>query len=532
MVAGTKLWSGLIPLHMKEMQVSDSRSVQTYQELPEHLYAALRATAARWPDKTAVSDDFGHEATYSELLSKTDRFSAYLYRHAGVRKGSHVAMMLYNSLEFGVAFLAINKLGAVAVPLQTKYREPEILALLEKADIDCIISDRAFQNWFASFSGKGIPVLVCRDLHEGYGFSAMEDDETEMGIAPGGALDTTLLIFTSGTTSRSKGVVIKNYNIMHAILSYEKTLRITSDDVTVIPVPMYLVTGLVALFGLFVRVGGTIYIQQFFHADKVLSCVRDHHVTFIHASPTVFSLLLGEAENYPELPSLVKFACGSSNMPKEKIRQLHDWLPQSAFHTVYGLTETTSPGTIFPSDAALSPHIGSSGIPIPGTCFRILAEDGSELPPGSVGEIFVTGANILDSYYKMDTPLWKDNWLDTGDLGYFSQDGYLYIVDRRKDMINRGGEKICSFDVENEIYMIDGVLEAAVVGIPDEMYGEIPAAAIKTVPGFALTEDGIRRYLKTRLASYQVPARILFLDEIPLTPNGKVDKKFIRTLFQ
>lgn len=531
MYAGKDLWKTIIPYQLEKIQVSETRVIETYPDLPVNLYSVLEATARQYPEKLAVSDDCGHKATYQELLYKVNDFSSYLKEKIKINHGDHVAMMMYNCLEFGIVFLALNKLGAVAIPLQTKYKEPEIRSLLSKADPVCIITDSAFAHWFQYFEEKRIPLLVCKDIHSGYGLEGMVGRNPDSCKNEGQQCDDALLVFTSGTTSQSKGVVIKNYNIMHAILSYQKTLRITQDDVTVIPIPMYLITGLVALFGLFIRVGGTIHIQQFFHAEQVLDCVKNEKVTFIHASPTVFSLLLAKAPDYTDLPSLVKFACGSSNMPKEKIRQLHRWLPQSAFHTVYGLTETTSPGTIFPEDAASSPYIGSSGIPIPGTVFKILREDGSEADPNEVGEIYVCGANILDSYYKMETPLLQDNWLNTGDLGYFNEDGYLFIVDRKKDMINRGGEKICSFDVENEIYLIKGVIDAAVVGIPDDIYGEVPAAVIKVTPDFSMTEDEIRALLKKRLASYKVPTKIKFLDEIPVTPNNKVDKKYIRTFF-
>ncbi len=531
MYSGKELWKGIIPFQLEEVRVSDHRVIETYPDLPVNLYASLVQTADRLPDKLAVSDDCGHTATFSELLDKADRFAAYLKSEVGVKRGDRIAVMLYNSLEFGVAFLAISKLGAVAIPFQTKYREVEIHSLLSKAEPAIVLTDPYYEQWFAPCREAGKPVVVCGDIHSGYGFEGMEADPALAPENEGRMTDDALMVFTSGTTSQSKGVVIKNFNIMHAIVSYQITLRMTEDDIAVIPVPMYLITGLIALFGLFVRIGGTVYIQQFFDADAVLSCVRDHHVTFVHASPTVFSLLLEKADSYPELPSLTKFACGSSNMPKEKIRQLYRWVPQSAFHTVYGLTETTSPGTIFPVGAATSPYIGSSGIPIPGMNYRIVREDGTDADPGEVGTVMLNGANLLDSYYQMDTPLLKDNWLDSGDLGYANEAGYLFIVDRKKDMINRGGEKITSFDVENEIYQIEGVVDAAVVGIPDEKYGEVPVAVVKTKPDFKLTADEMRAYLKTRLASYQVPAIIRFMDEIPVTPNGKVNKKYIRTLF-
>ncbi len=531
MYEGTKLWKDIIHFKLEKLRVSDTRTIETYVDVPVNLYASLVASAKKYPQKIAISDDCGHKVTFQEFLCKVDAFESYLKEKLNIKRGDHVAMMMYNSLEFGVAFLSLNKLGAVAIPLQTKYKESEIHSLLDKADPICIISDANFASWFDRFKENGVSLLICKDIHSGYGLEGMVGDLTKSYPNEGQLCDNALLVFTSGTTSQSKGVVIKNYNLMHAILSYEKTLRITQDDVATISVPMYLITGLVALFGLFVHVGGTVYIHKFFNAEQVLDCIKEKKVTFMHASPTVFSMLLAKAADYPNLSSLKKVACGSSNMPKEKIRQFHKWLPQCSFHTVYGLTETTSPGTIFPADAAVSPYIGSSGFPIPGTQFKILQSNGSEASPGKIGEIFICGANILDSYYKTETPLLKDNWLDTGDLGYFNADGYLFIVDRKKDMINRGGEKICSFDVENEMYMIEGILDAAVVGIPDDIYGEVPAAVIKVVPDFSMTESEIQKALKKRLASYKVPVIIKIMDDIPVTSNNKIDKKYIRTLF-
>lgn len=219
-------------------------------------------------------------------------------------------------------------------------------------------------------------------------------------------------------------------------------------------------------------------------------------------------------------------------MKKEKIKKLHDWLPDCEFHNVYGMTETTSPGTIFPENPIDSRHIESTGVPVPGLIYKVVDEEQKELPPGQTGEIMVSGACIMAGYYKMeDTPLYQNWWLDTGDVGYFTEDGYCYILDRKKDMINRGGEKLTSSDVEDQLYQIDGIEDAVVVGIPDETYGEIPAALIKLEKGAKWDEAGIQEYLKSRIAKYKIPGKIRFVENIPLTPNGKIDKKLIRNEF-
>lgn len=217
-------------------------------------------------------------------------------------------------------------------------------------------------------------------------------------------------------------------------------------------------------------------------------------------------------------------------MPLEKIRQLHMWLPGCEYHNVYGMTETTSPGTIQKENAINCEEMASEGFPVPGLTFKVLDENGRELPPGEAGEIYVSGTNIMSGYYDLDTPDFQNGWLATGDIGYFTPSGYCYIIDRKKDMINRGGEKMTSYDVEEELYAMGGIAEAVVVGIPDEMYGEVPAALIKPEKECAWDEAGIRGYLRNRIAKYKIPVRIIFTNEIPLSSGGKPDRKRIRQL--
>lgn len=530
MIYGNDLWPNKFIQDMKKIKVSN-RYIETYENLPNNLYDVLLSAASTDPDKIAIIDNYDRKYSYSKIVKLVDQFSSYLYNIAAVQRGSHVALMLYNSIEFCVAYLSLSKLGAVTIPLPSKYKKNEVKSLAGKSDLDYIICDENFYEWFVPFENKGISTIKATNAKYGYGFAYLSVDYLSPVPSIGKYEDTAIIMFTSGTTSQSKGVIIKNYNIMHAIVSYQRILGITKQDKTIIPIPIYHITGLVALLGLFLYCKGTIYLHKFFNAQKVLSCVKENNITFIHASPTVFLLLLQEANHFPVLPSLRAFACGSSNMPIEKLKLIRDWLPHICFHTVYGLTETTSPATIFPTNAAESRFIGSSGKPIPGTTFKIIDDDDHELPNNAVGEVTIKGSVVLDSYFNMaSTSLDNNGWLKTGDLGYFNEEGYLFIVDRKKDMINRGGEKIWSFELENEIYKIDGVEETAVVGIPDEIYGEVAAAVIRLEDNFSITKEEIQTILKTKLAKYKLPQYIKFLHEIPKTPNDKVDKKKIRKI--
>lgn len=509
----------------------DGTRVFTYDTLPQSLYHALAGSAVAYADKTAIVTDEGCGYSYGQFLSMVDSFAGYLAERHAVRKGQHIALVFFNDIEFCVSLFALIRLGAVAVIIPSKYTASEMLPLVEMAHVDMILCDFVFA---ANFSHDAFTVIASQPGSD-YGFAGLAGSAsgTPDRESKGCLADDALVMFTSGTTSRSKGVLLKNYNIMHAVLAYSRIFRITDTDSSVIPIPIYTITGTVALLGLFVFSGGIVFLHKRFAADRVLECVRKNSITLIHASPTVFSLLLDHRDEFPELPSIRLFACGSSNMPVENIRKLKHWIPSASFHTVYGLTETSSPATIFPADAATSEFIGASGIPIPGVEVKIIDEHEKTMPAGTIGEIVLRGTVVIH-HYMFGGADWftADGWLKTGDLGYMNDYGYLYVVDRKKDMINRGGEKICSFDVENALSEIPGISETAVIGIPDDVYGEVPVAVVRKEKNSTVTEKQINEYLTSRIAKYMVPTHIYFVEQILKTKNGKIDKKGLREVLK
>lgn len=532
MYNGTQLWKDRLSLSMVKKTLKNGREIETFAGLPKTLYEALEDSAKRDPGKCALADDLGRKLTYGELKEEVDQLAGCLKYRFQVKKGDQVALMAYSSCEYVTAFLAIIKLGAIAVILPTKFKEQEIHSLVERSDLKCLICDQKYEAWFEEEVRKGVALVRIALSEEAFAFDVYKKEGGYPVDPPeGGYEDVAVMMFTSGTTSQSKGVMLTNYNFMHAGKVYQTIFHVTSQDATVIPVPVYTITALSAVIGMFIYTGGTIHLQRTFRAAQVLACIRDHQLTYMHAAPTVCTFLLEEKENFPKLPSLKRIVCGGSRMPGRTIQKLHDWLPDCEYHNVYGMTETTSPGTIQPDNAVDSKEMESNGLPVPGLVYQVIDDEGKEVPSGQPGEILVSGACIMEGYYQLDTPLYQNGWLDTGDVGYFTEDGYCYILDRKKDMINRGGEKLTSMDVEDQLYQMEGIAEAVVVGIPDETYGEVPAAMVKLEKGAAWDEAGIRQYLRSRLAKYKIPTRILFVEKIPLTPNGKVDKKRIRTMF-
>lgn len=531
MYKGNELWKKYIPDQVVSKRLPSGKRIETFPDLPDNLYEAVVQNAQKWPEKLAVEDNLGNRFTYRELKDAADKLaSAFRYRF-GIQRKDHVGVMLYSSAEFCTVFLALVKLGAAAVMFPTKFRKTEIHALAEKVDLQFVICDRDYQSYFENVDEKKISMLVCHSSKEGFSLTGLMENEWPEIQESGSCEDIAVMMFTSGTTSLSKGVLLSNYNLMHAAAVYQKIFCITERDSTVIPVPIYMITGLSALFGVTLFAGGTVYLQQFFNAAEVLQCVRAQKVTFMHAAPTVYTLLLEKRAEFPKLPKLRLLACGGGRVSRKLIEKIHDWLPDCEFRTVYGMTETSSPATILPENAVDSPEMESDGIPIPGMVMKAVDDTGQECMPGQRGEILMKGTNLLRSYYHLESPLYEGGWLRTGDVGYFTEEGYCYVVGREKDMINRGGEKIIGSDVEKELLAMEGVEEAAVIGIADELYGEVPAAVVRQRAPGEWSEDGVKQYLRKRMAGYKVPVRIRFVDRIPLTPNGKYDRKNMADLF-
>ena len=529
MVSGNYFWDNIIKKDMDYIDIG-KKKIYTYLSQPISMYDILEKNAGIFKNKAAIIDDNGNSYSYQLLLKLTDEFSLYLNTFKNIKEKEHVGILIHNSIEFCIALMSISKLSAVSVIFPSKYKKSEIISLYEKSDVSYIICGEEYANYFDNVE---VGIITCKNNTNEYGFKYIYEkglnfeykDASQRSLQ-----DNAIIMFTSGTTSKSKAVLLKNYNLMHAIVSYKRILDITENDISIIATPIYHITGIIALFGLFIYSGGTLYLHKTFKATKVLECVKDNKLTLIHASPTVFSLLIEVKEKFPNLPSLKKFACGSSNMAPENIMTIKSWLPNVDFHTIYGLTETSSPGTIFPIGAADSQYIGSSGVPIPGFDVKIVNEENKECNNFEKGEIYVRGTVVLENYYKFDDNYIENGWLKTGDIGYLNDDGYLYVVDRKKDMINRGGEKICSFDIENEIYKVEGVLEAAVVARQDAKYGEVPVAMIKLANGYNYDYKYFYNKLIDNLAKYQIPVDIIFTKELPKTANGKLNKTEIKKI--
>lgn len=532
MIEGRHLW----PASMSEGMYEDSDGMWTYHLLSRRLVDLFRLRVEASPHSPALTMEDGAPVTYRDLDERI-RSLAQELGDCGIHTGSRVGLLLDNSIEFIVAYYAINSLDATICPLPGKLTDEEIARLIVRSHNDALILERSrMEGLDACMAAGGLslpPVVSCvRDA----GMVQWCFPEHPIPVHPQLHDAPAIVMFTSGTTSESKGVRLSNRAVVHAVEAYRRTLGITREDSCLIAVPMYHITGMVAIIGLMLSVGGHLVIHRRMEACHFLKAINRHRISFIHASPTVFALLLAQSEFYPHLPSVRMLASGAAHTPVRMIEELHEWMPSMEFRTIYGLTETTSPASVMPEDAATSPHKGASGWVIPGLELRICDELGREVSVGGYGEICFRGPNITDGYEGRSQTLTADRWLHTGDVGWLSDDGFLYVVDRIKDMVNRGGEKVWCVDVEEALRHHEFVADAAVVGVPDSVYGEVPAAVVilheeaRAAGGEGEALQRIREEVAPHLSKHEMPVYLEPVSSIPHTPGMKVDKVAIRRM--
>ncbi|WP_336855239.1 o-succinylbenzoate--CoA ligase [Sinomonas albida] len=502
--------------------------------------------------------------SYAELAERTDRLAQAL-RRRGVARGDRVAYLGENDPAFVETFFACGLLGAVFVPLNTRLAAPELQFQLDDAGVRLlvasarldalaaaavegtgvqrrlIVADAGVNDGGAAPSAEVSPAVAGGNTGGGAAATevgpAVERYEEALLAAPAEPIDESvnldegaMILYTSGTTGRPKGALLTHGNLTWNCYNVLVDTDLSSTDVALMISPLFHVASLdMGLLPILLK-GGTAVLEQKFEPGRSLELIERHRVTTLNGVPTTFQMLAEHpAWATTDLASLTKLTCGGSAIPAT-VLAAYD-ARGIEFANNYGMTETAPGATTLPRGRSRD-KLGSAGLPHFFTDIRIVDPIGEVLAAGEVGEIQISGPNVIKQYWNRSDAT-RDSyadgiWFKSGDMGYRDDEGFLYVSDRLKDMIISGGENVYPAEVEAVIVELPQIASVAVIGVPDEKWGEVPRAIVTLREGAELTGDDVRAHLDGRLARYKIPKSVVFVEEMPRTASGKIRKADLR----
>jgi acyl-CoA synthetase (AMP-forming)/AMP-acid ligase II len=475
--------------------------IKRFEGLPSSLVETLRRAVAGSPDAEAVVELDGRRLCYAEVWDQASRVAGGL-RSMGVQRGDRVAIRHGNGATWVLSFLGIQLAGAVAVPVNTRFAEPEV---------DYVVTD----------SGAKVVLTAEAPLPDGAPYA---DD----ALAPD---DLAAIFYTSGTTGFPKGAMTTHANFLTNIENVIRVRGLRDREEpfrNLVSVPLFHVTGCNSQLLPTLSEGGCTVIMPTFDVTRFLRAIVEEHIHVVTTVPAIFWYALNQPDFASYDLSHVEHATyGGAPIAPSLVARIKQGFPHARVGNGFGLTETSSVSTFLPHEYA-DTHADSVGFAVPSVDLMVDDPD----PEAGVGELLIRGANVVAGYWnkpEATQSTFVDGWLRTGDLARVSDDGFTYIVDRAKDMINRGGENVYSVEVENAIAAAPGVFEVAVIGVPDEMMGEKVGAVIVPQPEQPFDLDAVMGVARERLADFKVPQFVAVRDEpLPRNPGGKVLKPVLR----
>jgi long-chain acyl-CoA synthetase len=492
--------------------------------------ADLFAEAALYyPEKKALI--FGARSfTYSEMNRIIDALARYL-TGIGVSKGDRVSIYMANRPEWILFYYAIAKIGAISVCVPGAYKREEMKEVVNDSLSSVLISSEELIPQFPD--PESIPlirkvIIVERD----------EILQTAMRgeITPGSAIevetsgdDATAILYTGGTTGTPKGAMLTHRNLLYSAQNVAYHERMVSDDVGVCFMPLNHVFAQCHILHTFFASCATLVLFPGFDMDKVVAAVIEHKVTRFYAVPTIFIRFLNNPESRKHLRGIRYVFSGGTSMPAEIVRQ---WVDAFGIpiHEAYGMTEAASLVTF---NHLFRHKIGSIGMPAGIIEVKVVDANDKEAKQGEQGEIIIRGPNVMKGYFEQPqetAAALRNGWLHSGDVGVFDPEGYLYIVDRIKDIIITGGENVFPKEVEDLLHQHRAVNECGVVGLPHHEYGEAVTAFVMLKPNMTVDERELIAFCKERIARYKVPKSIRFVEDLPKTPQGKILRRELRKI--
>ncbi|MEU4650118.1 acyl-CoA synthetase [Nocardia fluminea] len=506
--------------------------------------AAIRANARYQTDKVAIRYP-GGDLTYGQLDDRAARLASVLTTR-GLARGDRVAYLGLNSPAFLITMFAAFRLGAVFVPVNFRLAGPELHAVLHgsgatvvvceeghREALDAVRAQTSLRCFLLIDDDPSVPASTSRPGHWECWSSPIDAATVYAGVTAQYFDDPAILMYTSGTTGLPKGVVLTHGNIWWNGTNVDSRLDTRRGDITLAVAPMFHIGGLNALALRTIVRGGTVVVRRAFEPAEFLRDLVHHRVNSCFAVPAMLAALARVPAVFEsDLSELRNVVVAGAPVPPSLIEQYatHGVILQQA----WGLTETAPFATHLPAEHTMT-KLGSAGIPMPHTEIGIV-EPGSNTPvePGERGEIVVRGPNVTPGYWNNPgataAAFDDDGWFHSGDIGFIDADGYLFIVDRLKDMIISGGENIYPAEVESALADLPGLVDIAVIGVPDEQWGETVVAVACLADGTDSSLEDIRRHAGAKLARYKLPRRLKLVTAVPRNASGKLDKLAVRRI--
>lgn len=508
------------------------RVVPAFCDRPANLWTMIAEACARNADGEAlICGDV--RLSWRQAVEQAARIAAG-FRKLGLKRGDRVAVLLGNRIEFPLLLFAAAHEGLVTVLLSTRQQKPEIAYVLADCGAKILIHEAGLAERLPDTGD--VPDVIHRiavDHDPALSrFAALADNPPAPAPVEVREEDTAMILYTSGTTGKPKGAMLAHCNIVHSSMVFVSCLQLTEADRSIAAVPLGHVTGVVANITTMIRCGGALIIMPEFKAADYLKLAARERVTYTVMVPAMYNLCLLQPDfgSY-DLSSWRVGGFGGAPMPVATIEKLKAAIPGLKLANCYGATETTSPSTIMPGELTAS-HIDSVGLPCPGARIIAVGTHGREQPPGEIGELWIQSASVIKGYWnnpKATAESFTGGFWHSGDLGSVDAEGFVRVFDRQKDMINRGGLKIYSAEVESVLAGHPAVVESAIIAKPCPVLGErVHAVVVTRAP---ITGEALRAWCAERLSDYKVPETMAITPEpLPRNANGKVLKRQLREL--
>ena len=496
----------------------------------------LTLTTNKFPERTAILFE-EKRFTYQQFNGRVNQLAHSLLK-MGLKKGEKVASLLFNSNHFVEAYFATAKAGGIFTPINFRFAPEEVRYILNHSDARFFIFGEEFSGLVETIRPKLTKVEFFISVRDGavkgyldYEALLKESENTEPAVRLS-EKDKCQLMYTSGTTGRPKGALITHGNILWNLINNIMGREDKEGEVSLVIGPLYHTAALNNHFTVRVALAGTSILIKRFEPKRVMEIIEKEKVNVISGAPAMYHLLLAlpDVERY-DTSSITKCTSGAAILPDESREKLLKLFPNAkGVYDVYGCTEASPNITILKAEDSLRKR-ECVGPPLPFLEVRIVDDQDRDVPAGEVGELICRGPNVMKGYYKnrkATREALRGGWLHTGDLARLDEEGFVYIVDRKKDMIVSGGENIYPREIEEVLYHHPKIQEATVIGVPDRLWGESVKAIVVLKKGETMKEEEVIEYCKNHLASYKKPKSVEFVEDLSRNPSGKVLKTALR----